>query len=379
MPTPDTFPTSMVLHFPPIVYQKTVVSEMLPKLLQIFQADSLRCVQFLRSGKIRVTFRAKADRDHYLSEGVRFEDQAIPETQTMSQFCTFGTCLTKWLARMSSTSSLSMVKFLQWNAPSPLTSPVCAMGTVLSRWSFSKTFRISLLYVATDALCSTVANQFSVLCVEKSTITDEPPVDLESDPVPINVDNPPDPVEPPEKPPGTITDESPVDLESDHVPINVDNPPDPVEPPGKPPVKAGSKDVSMTTNPIEPPEKPPVKVKDKSPVVKVASKDVSMTDNGFSKSRSTVSTRVSSSVVMFVTVADDYKGTHDYGRPFDCVRCAIRKSSRANIVKMPDSELRTFMTDALTKYKCRTDEPLLIEDLFLCVDKLKKHWRTRSK
>lgn len=106
---------------------------------------------------------------------------------------------------------------------------------------------------------------------------------------------------------------------------------------------------------------------------------MSMTDNGFSKSRSTVSTGASSSISMFVTVPDEYMGTHDYERAFDCVRCAIRKSSRANIVKMTDSELRTFITDALTKYKCCADEPLLKEDLFLCVDKLKKHWRTRSK
>ena len=80
MPTPDTFPTSVVLRFPPIVYQKTGASEMLPKLLQIFHPDILRCVQFLRSGKIRVTFREKAVREYHLSEGVRFEDQAIPVT-----------------------------------------------------------------------------------------------------------------------------------------------------------------------------------------------------------------------------------------------------------------------------------------------------------
>ena len=107
----------------------------------------------------------------------------------------------------------------------------------------------------------------------------------------------------------TITDEPPVDLESDTVPMNVDNPPDPVETLEKPPVKAASEDVSMTTNPVEPPEKLPVKVADKSPVVKVKSKDVSLTNNGSSKSHSTVSTRASSSIGMFVTVPDEYQGT----------------------------------------------------------------------
>ena len=55
---------------------------------------------------------------------------------------------------------------------------------------------------------------------------------------------------------------------------------------------------------------------------------------------------------------------HDYERAFDCVRWAIRKSSRANIVKMTDSEMKTFFTDALTKYKCCTDEALLKEYFF---------------
>ncbi|KAK2568583.1 hypothetical protein P5673_006517 [Acropora cervicornis] len=81
MPTQDVFPKSVVLHFPPSVYQKTGASEMLPKLLQILQPDNLRCVQFLRGGRVRVSYREKAVRDHCLSGGMRFEDQDIPVTR----------------------------------------------------------------------------------------------------------------------------------------------------------------------------------------------------------------------------------------------------------------------------------------------------------
>ena len=93
----------MVWHLPPSVYQKTGASEMFPKLLQIFQPDSLRCVQFLRSGKIRVTFREKAVRDYYLSEGVRFEGQANPMTRACDITVPSELAVRKWLARMSST------------------------------------------------------------------------------------------------------------------------------------------------------------------------------------------------------------------------------------------------------------------------------------
>ncbi|XP_067029002.1 uncharacterized protein [Acropora muricata] len=81
MPMEDVFPKSVVLHFPPSIYQRTGASTMLPKLLQILNSDDLRCIQFLRSGKVRISFREEADRDRLLSEGMRLDDQAIPVTR----------------------------------------------------------------------------------------------------------------------------------------------------------------------------------------------------------------------------------------------------------------------------------------------------------
>ena len=72
MPTQDEYPKSVVLHFSPSVYQKIGAAEMIPKLLEIFNVEDLRCLQFLRNGKIRVSFREKEVRDHYLVEGMRF-------------------------------------------------------------------------------------------------------------------------------------------------------------------------------------------------------------------------------------------------------------------------------------------------------------------
>lgn len=81
MPSHDAFPKSVVLHFPPDVYQNTGATQMLPQLLQILKADELRCVQFLRGGKVRVSFKDKAVRDHHLSEGIRFAGHDIPVTR----------------------------------------------------------------------------------------------------------------------------------------------------------------------------------------------------------------------------------------------------------------------------------------------------------
>lgn len=50
----EMFPKSVVLHFPASVYQKTGAAEMLPKLLETLKVEDLRCVQFIRGGKVRV-------------------------------------------------------------------------------------------------------------------------------------------------------------------------------------------------------------------------------------------------------------------------------------------------------------------------------------
>ena len=115
-----------------------------------------------------------AVRDYHLSKGVRFEDQAIPVSRDADEVTVlYFRDRTNWVARMSSTSPF-MAKFLQWNALSPLTYPICTMGTVLCRWSFTATFRILSPYVAATAICGTVGNQSSALCVEKLVIGPSP-------------------------------------------------------------------------------------------------------------------------------------------------------------------------------------------------------------
>ena len=76
----DCFPRSVVLQFPPSVYQKTGSSDMLPQLLQILKPEDIRCIQFLRGEKVRVSFREKSILEYHLAIGVRFDDQDNPVT-----------------------------------------------------------------------------------------------------------------------------------------------------------------------------------------------------------------------------------------------------------------------------------------------------------
>ena len=81
MSTPETFPKSVVLHFPPNVYQKIGASEILPQLLQKFEPDEVRCVQFLRGGKVRVTFRKSSARDFRLTKLLHLKGYDVPVTR----------------------------------------------------------------------------------------------------------------------------------------------------------------------------------------------------------------------------------------------------------------------------------------------------------
>ena len=81
MPSPNTFPKSVVLHFPPSVYQMIGAKEILPQLLQKFEPDEVRCVQFLRGGKARVTFRKASARDYWLTKVLHLKGHDVPVTR----------------------------------------------------------------------------------------------------------------------------------------------------------------------------------------------------------------------------------------------------------------------------------------------------------
>ena len=72
---------SLVLYFPPSVYQKIGAAEMLPQLLEILKPDDLRCVQFFCGERVRVSFSEKTVRDRRLAEGLCFGDEDIPVTR----------------------------------------------------------------------------------------------------------------------------------------------------------------------------------------------------------------------------------------------------------------------------------------------------------
>ena len=75
---------SLLLHFPPSVYQKTGAAEMLPQLLEILKPDDLRCVQVFCGGRVRVAFSEKTVRDRRLVDGLCFgndDDDDVPVTR----------------------------------------------------------------------------------------------------------------------------------------------------------------------------------------------------------------------------------------------------------------------------------------------------------
>ena len=81
MPPSELYPKSLLLHFPPQVYQRTSPSELLPKVLEIVKPEVLKCAQFLQGGKVRLSFKEKSDRDHFLYGGLCVDGVDIPVTE----------------------------------------------------------------------------------------------------------------------------------------------------------------------------------------------------------------------------------------------------------------------------------------------------------
>ncbi|XP_067029212.1 uncharacterized protein [Acropora muricata] len=274
----DEFPKSVVLHFPPSVYQRIGAAEMLPNLLESLKIEDLRCVQFLRNGRVRVSFFEKETRDRLLSEGMRFEDQEIPVTKdgqkvtvvyirdlpyevasddVIDFFSSYGEVLTaersvsaKFPNLCNGNRILKMILnddlpyFLSvcgcrcrvWYRGQPIQCVVCrAIGHRAQACPLSGRCRYchQVGHMARDCAQAwdplpTVVN-VDDSCMSDSTIVPEP------DPVNITVDNPPDlnsaaasPV-----PADDRVKDKPPDKPPDPVPVA-----DPVKPPDKTPVDA---------------------------------------------------------------------------------------------------------------------------------------------
>ena len=86
-----------------------------------------------------------------------------------------------------------------------------------------------------------------------------------------------------------------------------------------------------------------------------------------------------SSINLFVVVPEELQYNTEYKRVFDAVRVTVRKIPRAKVMNMKETDLRKLIRDTVKKNNIRITESLLEEDLFKCLDRLKKHWRTRSK
>ena len=84
----DLFPLSVILHFPSEVYLSRGVGDLCPLLVRALHARKISALQFLRGGRVRVTFREPAFREELLSSDFLFEDRKIPVTPAGVQVVT---------------------------------------------------------------------------------------------------------------------------------------------------------------------------------------------------------------------------------------------------------------------------------------------------
>ena len=75
------FPLSALLHFPATVYSSTGSTEIAPQLLRSLGPEKLSALQFLKNGKVRVTFKSSDCRDEFLRKSsFPYGDVSVPVT-----------------------------------------------------------------------------------------------------------------------------------------------------------------------------------------------------------------------------------------------------------------------------------------------------------
>ena len=74
------FPCSLMAQFPENVYKNAGVSDILPLVMRSLDPDKISCMQFLRAGKLRLTFQDAEACSAVLKDGLDldFPVQLLP-------------------------------------------------------------------------------------------------------------------------------------------------------------------------------------------------------------------------------------------------------------------------------------------------------------
>ena len=120
-------PRSLVAFFPAEVYRSCGCSQVLPRLLESVEKDSLQSVQFLRNGAVRLTFKDVSVCQSTIARGILFGDVPLRLScaDTSSRLVYLRDC------PFEVPSSPPLGRFILSRGVSTLGSLACAMAAVL--------------------------------------------------------------------------------------------------------------------------------------------------------------------------------------------------------------------------------------------------------
>ena len=78
-------PCTLAVHFPSAIYRSTGSSQVLPELVKSLDLPTVRGIQFMRNGVVRVTYKEPAQCDAALASGIRFRGTALRTTSVDSR------------------------------------------------------------------------------------------------------------------------------------------------------------------------------------------------------------------------------------------------------------------------------------------------------
>ena len=404
MPPSELYPKSLLLHFPPQVYQRTSPSDLLPKVLEIVKAEVLKCAQFLQGGKVRLSFKEKSGCDHLLYEGLCVDGVDIPVTEHVKKltivylrdlpfevscddlydfFADYGDVAT--IERCTSStcsSSFDGNRVVKIVLDKEIPYFLSGLGHDCRAWYRDQT---PACFICREAGHRSQSCPFSGLCLRCRQLGHRAkecgrawgPALLSSKDAPALVENAAS-VPGPSVPDPSVPTSDP-DPSDDPVDIEVDPAPPPVDPDPFPPVEPVPNDVNVPILvSVDVHTSPHVDASPKDDVVPVGDPPASAEESVASESSGSSfksKSKKRNVIEYYVAVPKEHSSDPSYTKAYRAIRTAIRELSLQKFVNLSSTELRTLILDALRKNECPNDNNERFSAILSCLIRLKKHWK----
>ena len=168
------YPRSLVAQFPEDVYRNAGASDVLPLVMKNLDADKVLAVQFLRAGRVRLTFQDSETCSQVLKEGLDFGDFSVDLLPADDRLSTSETFQLRSRKKLSLVSLPAMEKFCLSVTVSSMTTLMFGMVTGWPKYFWTVIFRSLPKLMDATVVSGIRVNRLNVQYAESLAIVPRP-------------------------------------------------------------------------------------------------------------------------------------------------------------------------------------------------------------